>query len=181
MRLPDLHPILPKRRIGQSVDIISAHNIFSQIDTTCPTPRADRGKNSTPPAKEEVLETFLEGPIEFKIGILGGNYQDIRAISTISNGWYTTSDKYVKDESTLSVNITTEVSKNADLISTNVPIIIDNSTENGWSQFFSGGQLIIKIDDDTTIYKDIQLPQSNSKPNNLGVSPKIIGFIIIYK
>ena len=56
MRLPDLHPILPKRRIGQSVDIISAHNIFSQIDTTCPTPRADRGKNSTPPAREEVLE-----------------------------------------------------------------------------------------------------------------------------
>ena len=56
MRLPDLHPILPKRRIGQSVDIISAHNIFSQIGTTCPTPRADRGKNSTPPAREEVLE-----------------------------------------------------------------------------------------------------------------------------
>ena len=56
MRLPDLHPILPKRRIGQSVDIISAHNIFSQIGTTCPTPRADRRKNSTPPAREEVLE-----------------------------------------------------------------------------------------------------------------------------
>lgn len=115
--------------------------------------------------KEEILETFLEGPVDFKIGILGGNYQDIRVISTISSGWYTTLDNSVKNESTLSVDITTEISKNADLISTNVPIIINNSTENGWSQFFSGGQLIIKVNDDHTIYKDIQLPQSNSKPN----------------
>ena len=115
--------------------------------------------------KEEVLETFLEYPIEFKIGILGGNYQDIRVISTISSGWYTTSEESVKDESTLSVNITTKISKNTNLIETNVPIIINNSTENGWSQFFSGGQLIIKVDDDHTIYKDIQFPQSNSKPN----------------
>lgn len=115
--------------------------------------------------KEEILETFLDKPIEFVIGILEGNWNNIKFEILLSDNKYECKEvNWTEDTTNWIVNITTPITYKAGYTLINVPIIINNNTQNKWEQFFSGGKIVLQRQGFDTIYQDIQLSPDHDKP-----------------
>ena len=115
--------------------------------------------------KEEILETFLDRPVEYIIGILEGTLQNIQFEVVLSDSKYQnsrTASEYT--ESNLTVKVESNITYKGDSTVMNVPVIINNNTQNKWEQFFSGGKIVLQRQGFDTIYQDIQLSSDHNKP-----------------
>ena len=115
--------------------------------------------------KEEVLETFLDKPIEFDIGVLEGNLNDIQFEVVLSDSRY----KYgrvdwTEDTTNWTVEITTPITNKVGYTTLNVPVIINNNTQNKWERLFTGGKIILQSQGFDPIYQDIKLSPDHDKP-----------------
>ena len=115
--------------------------------------------------KEEVLETFLDKPIEFVIGVLEGNLNDIQFGAVLSDYKYECGRvDWTEDTTNWAVEITTLITHKVDYTAVNVPVIINNNTQNKWERFFSGGKIVLQRQEFDPIYQDIKLSPDHDKP-----------------
>ena len=115
--------------------------------------------------KEEVLETFLDKPIEFVIGVLEGNLNDIQFGAVLSDSKYKCGRvDWTEDTTNWAVEITTLITHKVDYTAVNVPVIINNNTQNKWERLFSGGKITLQRRGFDPIYQDIKLSPDHDKP-----------------
>lgn len=125
--------------------------------------------------KEEILETFLDKPIKFTIGILEGAYNNIKFEITLSDSGYEFSEPLITyNETEFKVDIESSITYKLGNTERNVPVIINNNFQNRWEQFFSGGKIVLTRQDFDPIYQDIILSSDRTKPiiywfNNLEI------------
>lgn len=115
--------------------------------------------------KEEILSTFLDQEVIFNIGILEGTWNLIQFEVVLSDSKYENlRTDFVEDENKWTVNIESPITYKEGHTVMNVPVIINNNTQNKWEQFFSGGKIILQRQGFDPIYQDIQLSPDHDKP-----------------
>ena len=116
--------------------------------------------------KEEVLSTYLDNRVILNIGILEGNWHDIQFGVIISDSNYINKRVDIhEDLEDYVVTITSPIEFVSHVTSPlNIPVIINNSIENNWGKFFSGGQIVLSVLDGPSIYKDFQINQEVGQP-----------------
>lgn len=115
--------------------------------------------------KEKIVETFLDKPINFTIGILEGAYNNIKFEVVLSDSGYEFSEPSATyNDAEFTVDIKSSITYKTDNVERNVPVIINNNLQKRWEYFFSGGKIVLTRQDIDPIYQDIILSSDPTKP-----------------
>ena len=115
--------------------------------------------------KEEVLETFLDKPVEIIIGVLNVKSDNFRVRLTLSNTNYESkSIAFETDTVNFVKTIISPITYKENYQYKNIPVIINNNIQNKWEQLFYGGKIYLRSPNMPSISQAIQLSYHNNKP-----------------